>query len=133
LEQVADVTYENGPAQVSREDGKRRIVIGLNVRGRDVKSVVEDIQAKLDAKLKLPEGYYLTYGGQFENLVEANKRLSVAVPIALVLIFVLLFFTFGSISQSLLIFTAIPLSAIGGVFGLWLRVLVLLPCLAWRF
>lgn len=121
LEQVADVTYENGPAQVSREDGKRRIVIGLNVRGRDVKSVVEDIQAKLDAKLKLPEGYYLTYGGQFENLIEANKRLSVAVPIALVLIFVLLFFTFGSISQSLLIFTAIPLSAIGGVFGLWLR------------
>ena len=121
LEQVADVTYEDGPAQVSRENGKRRIVIGLNVRGRDVKSVVEDIQAKLDAKLKLPEGYYLTYGGQFENLIEANKRLSVAVPIALVLIFVLLFFTFGSISQSLLIFTAIPLSAIGGVFGLWLR------------
>ena len=121
LEQVADVTYENGPAQISREDGKRRIVIGLNVRGRDVKSVVEDIQAKLDAKLKLPEGYYLTYGGQFENLIEANKRLSVAVPIALVLIFVLLYFTFGSIAQSLLIFTAIPLSAIGGVFGLWLR------------
>lgn len=121
LEQVADVTYEDGPAQVSREDGKRRIVIGLNVRGRDVKSVVEDIQARLDAKLKLPEGYYLTYGGQFENLIEANKRLSVAVPIALLLIFVLLYFTFGNISQSLLIFTAIPLSAIGGVFGLWLR------------
>ncbi len=121
LEQVADVTYENGPAQVSREDGKRRIVIGLNVRGRDVKSVVEDIQAKLDAKLKLPEGYYLTYGGQFENLIEANKRLSVAVPIALALIFVLLYFTFGSITQSLLIFTAIPLSAIGGIFALWLR------------
>ncbi len=121
LEQVADVTYENGPAQISREDGKRRIVIGLNVRGRDVKSVVEDIQARLDAKLKLPEGYYLTYGGQFENLQAANKRLSVAVPIALVLIFVLLYFTFGSISQSLLIFTAIPLSAIGGIFALWLR------------
>ena len=121
LEQVADVTYENGPAEISREDGKRRIVIGLNVRGRDVKSVVEDIHAKLDAKLKLPEGYYLTYGGQFENLQAANKRLSVAVPIALVLIFILLYFTFGSISQSLLIFTAIPLSAIGGIFGLWLR------------
>jgi heavy metal efflux system protein len=121
LEQVADVTYENGPTQISREDGKRRIVIGLNVRGRDVKSVVEDIQAKLDAKLKLPEGYFLTYGGQFENLMEANKRLSVAVPIALLLIFVLLYFTFGSIAQSLLIFTAIPLSAIGGIFGLWLR------------
>ncbi|MBL7818893.1 MAG: CusA/CzcA family heavy metal efflux RND transporter [Saprospiraceae bacterium] len=121
LEQVADVTYENGPAQVSREEGKRRIVIGFNVRGRDVKSVVDDIQTRLDAKLKLPEGYYITYGGQFENLVEANKRLSVAVPAALLLIFVLLFFTFGSVKQSALIFTAIPLSAIGGVFGLWLR------------
>jgi heavy metal efflux system protein len=121
LEQVADVNFEQGPAQISREDGRRRIVIGLNVRGRDVKSVVNDIQAKLESKLKLPEGYYITYGGQFENLVEANKRLSVAVPVALLLIFVLLYFTFASIKQSLLIFTAIPLSAIGGVFALWLR------------
>ncbi len=121
LEQVADVTLEQGPAEITREDGKRRIVIGLNVRGRDVKSVVEDIQQKLDAKLKLPDGYYLTYGGQFENLVAANKRLSVAVPIAMLLIFVLLYFTFGSIKQSLLIFTAIPLSAIGGVFALAVR------------
>lgn len=121
LEQVADVNFEQGPAQISREDGRRRIVIGLNVRGRDVKSVVNDIQAKLDAQLKLPEGYYVTYGGQFENLVEANKRLSVAVPVALLLIFILLFFTFHSVRQSLLIFTAIPFSAIGGVFALWLR------------
>lgn len=121
LEQVADVNFEQGPAQISREDGRRRIVIGLNVRGRDVKSVVNDIQAKLDKKLKLPEGYYVTYGGQFENLVEANKRLAVAVPVALLLIFILLFFTFKSVKQSLLIFTAIPLSAIGGVFALWLR------------
>ncbi|MDR6563817.1 MULTISPECIES: CusA/CzcA family heavy metal efflux RND transporter [unclassified Arcicella] len=121
LEQVADVNFEQGPAQISREDGRRRIVIGLNVRGRDVKSVVNDIQARLDAKLKLPEGYYITYGGQFENLVEANKRLAVAVPAALLLIFVLLYFTFHSVKQSLLIFTAIPLSAIGGVFALWLR------------
>lgn len=121
LEQVADVNFEQGPAQISREDGRRRIVIGLNVRGRDVKSVVNDIQAKLDNKLKLPEGYYVTYGGQFENLVEANKRLAVAVPVALLLIFILLFFTFKSVKQSLLIFTAIPLSAIGGVFALWLR------------
>ena len=121
LEQVADVNFEQGPAQISREDGRRRIVIGLNVRGRDVKSVVNDIQARLDSKLKLPEGYYVTYGGQFENLVEANKRLSVAVPVALLLIFILLFFTFHSVKQSLLIFTAIPLSAIGGVFALWLR------------
>ncbi len=121
LEQVADVNFEQGPAQISREDGRRRIVIGLNVRGRDVKSVVQDIQAKLDTKLKLPEGYYVTYGGQFENLVEANKRLSIAVPVALLLIFVLLYFTFNSIKQSVLIFTAIPLSAIGGVFALSLR------------
>ncbi len=121
LEQVADVNFEQGPAQISREDGRRRIVIGLNVRGRDVKSVVNDIQDKLNVKLKLPEGYYVTYGGQFENLVEANKRLAVAVPVALLLIFVLLYFTFNSIKQSLLIFTAIPLSAIGGVFALWLR------------
>ena len=104
-----------------REDGKRRITVGLNVRGRDVKSVVEEIQSKLDGNFKLPAGYYITYGGQFENLIEANKRLSVALPIALGLILVLLYFTFGSIKQSLLIFTAIPLSAIGGVFALWLR------------
>lgn len=121
LEQVADIAYEPGPQQISREDGKRRITVGFNVRGRDVQSVVREIQAKLDTKLKLPAGYYTTYGGQFENLVEANKRLSVAVPVALALIFVLLFFTFGSIKQSLLIYTAIPFSAIGGVFALWLR------------
>lgn len=121
LEQVADIEFEPGPIQVSREEGKRRIVIGFNVRNRDVKSIVNDIQAILDQKLKLPAGYYLTYGGQFENLVEANKRLAVAVPVALALIFVLLYFTFGSIKQSMLIFTAIPLSAIGGVFALWLR------------
>lgn len=121
LEQIADVAYEDGPMQISREDGKRRIVIGFNVRGRDVKSVVEEIQERLDTKLKLPEGYYTTYGGQFENLVDANKRLSIAVPVALGLIMVLLYFTFNSIKQSLLIFTAIPLSAIGGIFALWLR------------
>jgi cobalt-zinc-cadmium resistance protein CzcA len=121
LSQVATVSYEQGPVQVSRENGKRRITVGLNVRGRDVKSVVEEIQQKLDADFKLPAGYYITYGGQFENLVEANKRLSVALPVALVLILVLLFFTFKSVKQSILIFTAIPLSAIGGVFALWLR------------
>ncbi len=121
LEQVADVKYELGPIQISREEGKRRIVIGFNVRNRDVKSAVDDIQQKLAAQFKLPPGYYLTYGGQFQNLVEANKRLSVAVPIALALIFVLLYFTFRSVKQSLLIYTAIPFSAIGGVFALWMR------------
>lgn len=121
LSQLADIDYEDGPQQISREDGRRRIVLGFNVKGRDVKSVVHDIQAKLDAQLKLPEGYYLTYGGQFENLVEATNRLMIAVPIALALIFVLLYFTFKSVKQSLIIFTAIPLSAIGGVAALWLR------------
>ncbi|MGQ3012090.1 MAG: CusA/CzcA family heavy metal efflux RND transporter [Flavobacteriales bacterium] len=121
LEQVADIKYEPGPMQISREDGRRRIVVGFNVRDRDVQSVVNDIQKKLDAQLKLPPGYYVTYGGQFENLTEANKRLAIAVPVALGLIFVLLYFTFKSVKQSLLIFTAIPLSAIGGVFALWLR------------
>src|SRR5690606_21950439 len=96
-------------------------VVGFNVRNNDVKTVIDDIQKKLDAKLKLPPGYYVTYGGQFENLVKANKRLAVAVPVALLLIFVLLYFTFRSVTQSLLIYTAIPFSAIGGVFALWIR------------
>lgn len=121
LSQVASVEYEQGPVQVIREDGKRRITVGLNVRGRDIKSVVEEIQAKLDTSFKLPAGYYVTYGGQFQNLIEATERLSIALPIALGLILVLLYFTFKSIKQALLIFTAIPLSAIGGVFALSLR------------
>jgi heavy metal efflux system protein len=121
LEQVADIAFERGFSQISREEGKRRIVIGFNVRGRDVKSVVEEIQTKLEKKIKLPTGYYTTYGGQFQNLVEANKRLGIAVPVSLALIFILLFFTFRSVKHSVLIFTAIPLSAIGGVFALWMR------------
>ncbi|MBD3581903.1 CusA/CzcA family heavy metal efflux RND transporter [Flavobacterium selenitireducens] len=121
LEQIADVQYEDGPMQISRDDGKRRIVVGFNVRGRDVASVVEDIRKKLDSELRLPPGYYTTYGGQFENLAEANQRLAVAVPMALLLILILLYFTFKSIAQSLLIFTAIPLSAIGGILALWIR------------
>lgn len=121
LSQVASVEYEQGPVQVIREDGKRRITVGLNVRGRDIKSVVEEIQSKLDKNFKLPAGYYVTYGGQFENLIKASERLSVALPIALGLILVLLYFTFKSVKQALLIFTAIPLSAIGGVFALSMR------------
>ncbi len=121
LDQIADVAFEDGPMQISREDGKRRIVVGFNVRGRDIESVVAEISNLLDAKLKLPDGYYTTYGGQFENLIEANKRLAVALPVALALILILLYFTFHSIKQSLLIFTAIPLSAIGGVIALWAR------------
>lgn len=121
LSQLATVEYKLGPAQISREASKRRIVIGFNVSGRDVQSVVEDIQQKLDQEVKLPMGYYFTYGGQFENLKEASNRLMIAVPISLLLIFVLLYFTFHSFKQAALIFTAIPMSAIGGVFALMLR------------
>jgi len=121
LSQVADIKLELGPAQISREDGKRRIVVGFNINGRDVSSVVKDIQAKLDQSVKLPEGYYYVYGGTFENLQAASKRLMIAVPIALLLIFMLLYFTFSSVKQALLIFTAIPMSAIGGVFALLIR------------
>lgn len=120
LSQVADISYKLGPAQISREEGKRRIVIGFNVKDRDVESVVKDIQAKLD-HMKLPSGYYFTYGGQFENLQAASKRLMIAVPVSLLLIFMLLYFTFRSFKQAALIFTAIPMSAIGGIFALIIR------------
>ena len=120
MSQLASIKYELGPAQVSREAGKRRIVIGFNVQGRDVQRVVGDIQEKLK-EVKLPTGYYFTYGGQFENLQKATDRLLIAVPVALLLIFFLLYLAFHSIKQSLLIFSAIPMSAIGGVFALLLR------------
>jgi cobalt-zinc-cadmium resistance protein CzcA len=121
LEQVADISYQLAPNQIQREEAKRRIIVGFNVRGRDIASVVKDLQAKIDQKIKLPTGYFITYGGQFKNLEEANARLSVAVPVALGLILLLLYFTFGSLKYSLLIFTAIPMSAIGGIFALWIR------------
>ncbi len=121
LHQVADISFKTGPAQISREDGKRRIVVGFNVRNRDVESVVHELQDKLEKANLLPVGYYYTYGGTFENFKDASARLQIAVPVALVLIFLLLYFTFGNMKDSLLIYTAIPMSAIGGVFALWLR------------
>lgn len=121
LSQVATVSFKEGPAQISREDGKRRIVVGFNVKDRDVASVVKEIEEKLSQAKLLPVGYYYTYGGTFENLQEASARLKIAVPIALGLIFLLLYFTFGSLKEALLIFTAIPMSAIGGVFALQAR------------
>jgi cobalt-zinc-cadmium resistance protein CzcA len=121
LHQVADVQVVNGPNQIQREDAKRRIVVGFNVRGRDVQSIVQELQQKTEQQLRLPSGYYVTYGGAFENLEEAKQRLSIAVPVSLLLIFILLYFAFSSIKQGLLIYTAIPLSAIGGVFLLSLR------------
>ncbi len=121
LSQVANVNFKVGPAQISREAGKRRIVIGFNVKDRDVQNVVTEIQQKLSTQVKLPSGYYFTYGGTFENLQQASKRLMIAVPVSLLLIFMLLYFTFRSFKQASLIFTAIPMSAIGGVFALLLR------------
>jgi len=121
LSELATVSYQPGPVQIQRDNAKRRITIGFNVRNRDVKSIVSDIQRTIKQQVTIPAGYYETYGGQFKNLEEANQRLSFAVPVALFLIMVLLFFTFGSIGQSLLIFTAIPLSAIGGVLALIVR------------
>ncbi|MEI7422657.1 MAG: CusA/CzcA family heavy metal efflux RND transporter [Prolixibacteraceae bacterium] len=121
FEQVADISIKSGPAQVSRENTKRRITVGFNVRGRDIQSVIEDVTARIDKQIKLPTGYYVNYGGQFRNLEAARARLSVAVPVALLLIFVLLFFTFNSVKQTLLIFSAVPFSAIGGVLALWMR------------
>ena len=121
LHQIAKVDYKNTPNQIQREDAKRRIVVGFNVKGRDIESVVQELQNKVDTKIKLPTGYYTTYGGAFENLNHAKSRLAVAVPVALILIFVLLFFALKSIKESLLIYTAIPLSAIGGVLLLAAR------------
>ncbi|WP_445955194.1 CusA/CzcA family heavy metal efflux RND transporter [Yeosuana sp.] len=121
LSEVANISYKPGPVQIQRDNAKRRITLGFNVRNRDVQSIVDDIQEIIGANVQMPSGYYVTYGGQFQNLKEANQRLKIAVPVALLLILLLLYFAFGSIKQSLLIFTAIPLSAIGGVFALLIR------------
>ena len=121
LQEVADVSFRPGPMQISRDNTYRRISVGVNVRGRDVQSVVKDIGEQLDAKLKLPAGYRITYGGEFENLQNALKRLSIALPVALALIFLLLFLALHSFSQTLMIFMAVPLALIGGILALRLR------------
>ena len=121
LNQVASVSIEESLNQIQREDAKRRIIVGFNVQGKDVQSIVQDLQRQIDEQIKLPTGYYITYGGSFENLIAAKKRLSLAVPIALVLIFLFLYFAFGSFKQGLLIYSAIPLSAIGGILFLAVR------------
>ncbi|MDX2284255.1 MAG: CusA/CzcA family heavy metal efflux RND transporter [Bacteroidia bacterium] len=121
LEAVADIRFEEGPLLISRSKTKRQITIGVNVRGRDVESLVQEIEAKLNQGLKLPPGYSVMYGGEFENLQSARERLSIAVPGVLLLIFALLFLTFGSLRQALMIFSAIPFAAVGGIWALWLR------------
>jgi cobalt-zinc-cadmium resistance protein CzcA len=121
LHQLANIESINGPNQIQRENTKRRIVIGFNVRGRDVQSIVEELQKKVDGNIDFAPGYSITYGGAFENLNDAKARLAIAVPIALILIFILLYFAFSSVKLSMLIYSAIPLSAIGGVFFLSMR------------
>lgn len=121
LTQVADIIYEPAPAQISHENGARRIYVGFNIKGRDVQSTVDEIQNLLDAKLKLPEGYYYTYGGEFQNLQSAITRLMIVVPLALIIIFLLLYATVKNVRESLFVFSAIPLAAIGGVWALWFR------------
>ncbi|MBT8181878.1 MAG: CusA/CzcA family heavy metal efflux RND transporter, partial [Eudoraea sp.] len=121
LSELADITYQKGAAKISRDETKRRIVVGINVRNRDLQSVVNDVQKLIEDNITLPVGYTISYGGQFENLQSARSRLLVAVPIALILIFVMLFLAFKSFKETLMIFTAIPLASVGGVLLLWLR------------
>ncbi len=121
LSTVANVDIVEGPNQIQRDNSQRRIIVGFNVRGRDIQSTVSELQQKVEEQIKLPPGYYITYGGAFENLEAAKDRLYVAVPLALALIFLLLYFAFGSVKQGLLIYSTIPLSAIGGIFALAIR------------
>lgn len=121
LSEFATISYAKGPAKISRDNTKRRIVVGVNVRNRDLESVVKDVQNIIERDIKIPIGYSISYGGQFENMRTAISRLKVAVPIALILIFVLLYFAFNSVKEALMIYSAIPLSAIGGVMLLYIR------------
>ncbi len=121
LSQIASISFTKGAAKISRDNTRRRVVVGVNVRNRDLQSVVDDIKALIDSKIKLPVGYTVTYGGQFENLESAKQRLFIAVPIALILIFILLYFAFKSVKEALIIYTAIPFAAVGGIILLWLR------------
>ncbi|MFV0573640.1 MAG: CusA/CzcA family heavy metal efflux RND transporter [Xanthomarina gelatinilytica] len=121
LRELADISYKAGPMQISRDNTNRRTYVGINVRGRDVKSLVGEIKEKLDAQLELPSGYFIRYGGAFENLERASNRLQTVVPIALLLIFILIYFALKSVPQTLMIYIAIPMATIGGVVALWFR------------
>ena len=121
LSELVTISYTKGPAKISRDNTKRRIVVGVNVRNRDLESVVKDVQKIIEEKVDLPMGYSVEYGGQFENLRTAKARLIIAVPIALLLIFILLYFAFNSVKEALIIYSAIPMSAVGGVIFLYLR------------
>jgi cobalt-zinc-cadmium resistance protein CzcA len=121
LAQLAEIRVEEGPAQISREFGQRRLIVEANVRGRDLESFVRESREKIEASLQKPEGYYLEWGGAFEQLERGRSRLLVVVPIALFAIFALLYAAFGSVRSALLIFTGVPLAAVGGILALWIR------------
>ncbi len=121
LNRVAKFSFAEGPNQISRENGKRRIVVTANVRGRDLGSVVEEAQQRVARNVKLPAGYWITWGGQSENLAAARQRLAIVVPACFVMIFLLLLSAMGSARDALLVFSAVPLALTGGVFALWLR------------
>ena len=121
LAEIADIRYAEGPAKISRENTHRRVVVSVNVRDRDLQSVIKDIQAAINKNIVLESGTYIVYGGQFENLQNASRRLMIAVPVALLLIFIFLHFAFKSFKDAIMIFTAIPLSVVGGVIFLWIR------------
>lgn len=121
VSEVATIDLVNGPLQINRDATKRRIVIGVNVRGADIQQVVQDIQKTLDKNIQLKPGYYFEYGGQFENLQNAINTLLVVVPVALMLILLLLFFAFKNVTYTLVVFSTVPLSLIGGILALWLR------------
>ena len=121
LGEVAEFDLTPGPNQVSRENGKRRIVVSCNIRSRDIGSFVADAQQAIRDKVKLPPGYWMAWGGQFEQLQSATQRLQIVVPVALLLIFILLFMTFGSVKDALLVYTGVPLALTGGILALWLR------------
>ncbi len=121
LREIADIKIEKGPAEISRQNGQRRLNVGFNVRGRDVESIVNEAQSKIEKEIVLPDGYSLAYGGAFENLQRAKARLSIVLPISLLIIFGLLYATFGTVGDSLLVYSGIPLSAVGGIFALSLR------------
>jgi cobalt-zinc-cadmium resistance protein CzcA len=121
LAQLAEVSLDTGPAQISREAVRRRIVVEANVRGRDIASFVREASVRIRREVQLPSGYYIRWGGQFENLEAASRRLAVVVPLALGLIFAMLFFTFGAVRPAALIYLNVPFAAVGGVFALALR------------
>jgi cobalt-zinc-cadmium resistance protein CzcA len=118
---VASFAVTLGPNQISRENGKRHLIVTANVRGRDIGSFVEEAERKIKDAVEIPPGYWVTWGGQFEHLISATRRLQIVVPLALLLIFALLYTTFGSVKDAALVFTGVPLALTGGVLALWVR------------